>query len=45
MHGDYIDRNILQDTEIYYFGANTHDKEYDFKLDSCVIHAATLQAL
>ena len=25
MHGDYIDRTIVQDTQIYYFDANTYD--------------------
>ena len=25
MHRDYVDRNIVQGTEIYYFDANTYD--------------------
>ena len=32
MHGEYVDRTIVQDTKLYYFDANTFDK------DSCFYH-------
>ena len=28
-HGDYVEQNIVQDSELYYFGSNTYDEEYD----------------
>ena len=34
---------MVQDTDIYSFGANTYDDEYDFIIDSSVSHAANLQ--
>ena len=43
MHGEYFGRAIVQYTEIYYFGANTYDEYYNFKIYSCVLHAATLK--
>ena len=30
MHGEYVDQTIVQDTEIYYFDANTYDEDYGF---------------
>ena len=43
MHRGYVDKNTVQDTELYYFDANTYDKDYDFIINSCVSHDATLQ--
>ena len=43
IHGDCVDRNIVQDTNIHYFGANTYDKGFDFTIYHCVDHSATLQ--
>ena len=43
-HRDFVERNIFQDTEFYYFDANTYDEDYDFIIDSCVRYASTLQA-
>ena len=43
MHGNYFEQTIVQNAEIYYFDANTYYEDYDFIIDSCVIHAAILQ--
>ena len=43
IHGEYVDRNIVQDTELYYFDNNTYDEEHDFTIESCVYYAATVQ--
>ena len=43
MHGDYVDHNMVQDTEIYYFDANTFDEYCDLKIDRFVGHEFTLQ--
>ena len=43
MHREYADRDIVQDTEIYYFDSNTYDANYDFKIEIYFIHLATLQ--
>ena len=42
MHREYADRDIVQDTEIYYFDSNTYDANYDFKIEIYFIHLATL---
>ena len=42
MHGNYVNRNIFQDTEIYYFDANTYDEDF-FAVECCVHRAYTLQ--
>ena len=42
MYRDYFDQTIFQDNELYYFEANTYDEDYDFIIDSCIIHAARL---
>ena len=44
MHGDYVGQTIIQDNYFYYFDANTYDEDYDFTIDSCVIHTDTLHA-
>ena len=42
MHREYADRDIVQDTEIYYFDSNTYDANYDFKIEIYFIHLATI---
>ena len=44
MLGGYIYQTIVQDTGINYFGVNTYGEDCDFTIDSCVCHAANLQA-
>ena len=44
MHGDYVDRAIIPDSQLHYFDANTYDEYYIFSINNCVHHAATLQA-
>ena len=43
MNGEHVDLNIVQYTQIYYFDDNNYDEYYDFTIDSCVYHEATLQ--
>ena len=43
MHGEYFDHNSVQDTQLYYFDANTYDGDHDFKIDNFFSHADTLQ--
>ena len=44
IHGDYVDWNIVQDTESYYFNANKYDENYYFTNDSCIFHGYHIQA-
>ena len=43
MNGDYVDGTIFQDTDIYFFDDDIYDGDYDFIIDSCVIHTSTHQ--
>ena len=39
MHGDYVDWDSVQDTELHYFDTHTNDKDYDFTIDVYVRHS------
>ena len=43
VHGDYVEWTIVQDNDLYFIDAKTYDEDYYLTIDSCVIHAATLQ--